>query len=101
MNPGNTVIRKYEISSVHGNATIDSPDTISWNTHSDSITESLTGERSETEVMLDHFCRRVAGGLIPVADLADICHGLELVKAVEESVQTGAAVFLSDEGLRK
>ena len=101
MNPGDTVIRKYKISSVHGNATIDSPDSITWETGGDPITESLAGERSETEVMLDHFCRRVVGGLIPVADLADICHGLELVRAVKQSIQTGDAVFLNDEEPRK
>ncbi len=101
MKPENTVIRKYEISSVHGNATIETSDAITWKTGADSITESLTGERSETEVMLDHFFRRVVGGLIPVADLADICRGLELAKAVEQSVQTGKKVFLNDKGLRK
>ena len=96
MKPGNTVIRKYEISAGHGTATIETSDAITWNSGADFITESLTGERSETEVMLDHFCRRVVGGLIPVADLADICRGLELVKAVEQSVQTGKKVFLNE-----
>ena len=101
MKPGNTVIRKYEISSVHGSATIETSDAITWNSGADSITELLTGERSETEVMLDHFCRRVVGGLIPVADLADICRSIELVHAAKQSIQTGKKVFLNDEGLRK
>jgi predicted dehydrogenase len=95
------IIQRYEITSEQGQATIETSDAIAWNTRSDSIIESLSGERSETEVMLDHFCRRVVGGLIPVADLADICRGLELVKAVKESVQTGKKIFLNDEGLRR
>ena len=98
---GESIIRKYEVHSKQGQATIDSPVAITWNTGAESITESLSGERSETEVMLDHFCRRVVGGLIPVADLADICRGLELVQAVEQSVQTGKKVFLNDEGIRR
>jgi predicted dehydrogenase len=93
---GVSIIRRYAVNSKQGQATIDSPNAISWNTGADSISESLTGERSETEVMLDHFCRRVVGGLIPVADLADICRSLELARAVEESVASGKKVFLSD-----
>jgi len=41
-------------------------------------TESLTADRSEVEVMIDHFCRRLAGGLIPVADISDVCRCLRL-----------------------
>ena len=31
--------------------------------------------------MIDHFCRRLVGGLIPVADISDVCRGLRLVHA--------------------
>ncbi len=47
--------------------------TIEWTTAAGSHSESLAAERSETEVLLDHFCRRVVGGLIPVPDLGDLC----------------------------
>ncbi len=33
--------------------------------------EGLATERTETEVLLDHFCRRAVGGLIPVPSLED------------------------------
>ena len=48
-------------------------------------TESLTADRTEVEVMIDHFCRRLAGGLIPVADISDVCRCLRLVHAAKES----------------
>ncbi len=35
--------------------------------------------------MIDHFCRRLAGGLIPIADISDVCRCLRLVHAAKES----------------
>lgn len=85
----------YEIRCERGTASIRSPVEISWTTGSEVRTESLKSERSETEVMLDHFCRRVVGGLIPVADLADRCRSLLLTQAAEESLRTGRKVWLN------
>lgn len=45
---------------------------IEWTVDGHSQTEELTTERTETEVLLDHFCRRVVGGLIPVPTLEDL-----------------------------
>lgn len=44
--------------------------------------EELQSERDEQQVMLDLFCRRLVGGLIPVADLSDISRALRLVESV-------------------
>lgn len=43
--------------------------------------ETLRSERSENETMLDLFCRRVVGGLIPVADYRDIAQPLSLLQS--------------------
>ena len=43
------------------------------------IVESLAADRPDVEVMLDHFCRRVVGGLIPVPTLDDLCRAFQLV----------------------
>lgn len=91
--PGRTV--SYDIHCERGSASIQSPADISWSTGSEVRTESLQTERSETEVMLDHFCRRVVGGLIPVADLGDVCRSLHLALAAEESHRTGRKVMLN------
>ena len=68
---------------------------LSWVSDGERRVESLVSERSEVEVMLDHFCRRVVGGLIPVADLADICSHLRLIESAERSFTLGKAVRVS------
>ena len=45
--------------------------------------------------MLDHFCRRVVGGLIPVADLADVCGHLRLIESAERSLTVGRPMKVS------
>jgi predicted dehydrogenase len=77
-----------------GEAVVEGAADIFWCNGTDSQTECLTGDRSAVDVMLDHFCRRVVGGLIPVADLNDLCHGLTLTHSVETSLQTGQTVRL-------
>jgi len=55
-----------------GQARLLGPATIEWTADGQQQSEELTAERTETEVLLDHFCRRVVGGLIPVATLEDL-----------------------------
>jgi predicted dehydrogenase len=42
-------------------------------------------ERTEEEIMLDIFCRRVVGGLVPVADLNDVLKPIQLLRSCLES----------------
>lgn len=44
------------------------------------LCERLEQERSDAEVMLDQFCRRLVGGLIPTAGLGDVATALGLVQ---------------------
>jgi len=88
-----------EVQCERGRAILPADADISWATsakpsESESVTESLQSDRPATEVMLDHFCRRVSGGLIPVADIADVCLGLNTARAIDESLLTGASVDL-------
>jgi hypothetical protein len=81
-----------------GEAVIEGPAQIRWKvTGGEMATESLTADRSEVEVMIDHFCRRLVGGLIPVADIADVCRCLRLVHATRESLATSSPVRLNGE----
>lgn len=88
-------IGRPEITCEHGSAVITSPTTLRWETEDGSVEETLTADRDETEVMLDHFCRRVVGGLIPVPDLSDVSRSLELYDAMWTGYDTGAAVSLN------
>ena len=85
----------FEILCARGKAAFTDPLELAWMSDEGERLESLTSERSEVEVMLDHFCRRVVGGLIPVADLADICGHLRLLESAERSIAVGRAVRLS------
>ena len=78
-----------------GTALLQSATTITWTTDGEPIRESLASDRSEVEVMLDHFCRRVAGGLIPVADIADLCYGTRMAQAARDSLDTGEVIRLN------
>ncbi len=81
-----------------GEAMIDGPAQIRWKLTGGEIeTESLTADRSEVEVMIDHFCRRLVGGLIPVADISDVCRCLRLVHATRQSLATSAPIPLNGE----
>lgn len=55
-----------------GQATLLGPTTLEWGDDRNLQSEELTTERTETEVLLDHFCRRAVGGLIPVPSLEDL-----------------------------
>ena len=55
-----------------GEARLLGPTTIEWTADGKQQSEELTAERTETEVLLDHFCRRAVGGLIPVPSLEDL-----------------------------
>jgi predicted dehydrogenase len=86
------------IEAERGTAALQDSCTIRWNAAGDAghAEESLASERSEFEVMLDLFCRRVVGGLIPVADFGDVARGLAIWAACEESWRTGEAVPVRD-----
>jgi predicted dehydrogenase len=81
-----------------GQAVIHGPTQIQWSmTGDEPVVESLTADRSEVEVMIDHFCRRLVGGLVPIADISDVCHCLRLVTAAAESLAAAGPVQLSGE----
>ncbi len=87
---------QHEILCEHGHALIGSAGEICWQygTQSSLETERLAAERADAEVMLDQFSRRVLGGLVPVADVQDVCRALALVAATLQSRATGREASL-------
>ena len=75
-----------------GVATSDNPNHIDWQTETDHATESLTHERSPFEIILDQFCRRAAGGLVPIPSLSEALNGLAVIAAATEALSTRLAV---------
>lgn len=75
-----------------GSATIANSTSITWQTETEQADESLTNERSPFEIVLDQFCRRALGGLLPVPTLIDAVRSLAIVQAATESLSTGRLV---------
>lgn len=86
---------RYRVRCERGEAELLTPSRITWRSDREEADESLNSDRSDVEVMLDHFCRRVVGGLIPVADLEDVRRSFRLARAALESLQTGSPVHLN------
>jgi predicted dehydrogenase len=63
-----------------GSAWIENADHLTWESGSEQKQESLAADRPDVEVMLDHFTRRVVGGLLPVPTLEDVCRACRLVE---------------------
>lgn len=73
---------EIRVKCLKGEVVILSRDELQWRVESDEwIVEQLTSERTPEEIMLDVFCRRVVGGLIPVASLQDILRPVSLLKS--------------------
>jgi hypothetical protein len=70
---------RARVDCLRGTAQIDGPRQVTWESAGEKQSESLSSDRPDVEVMLDHFSRRVVGGLIPVPTLEDLCRAYQLV----------------------
>jgi hypothetical protein len=77
----------HDIQCEHGRAVICDGHEIRWKNgaNTELAAEQLATERSDAVVMLDQFLRRVHGGLVPIANLQDVCRALTFVEAAETS----------------
>lgn len=69
------------------------PADLRWQADDEAVCEPVELERSDVETLIDHFARRVAGGLVPVPGLDDVCRILELLTPHRHVL---AAAFGSD-----
>lgn len=89
----------FSVECERGRAILEGSTEIAWENGSGVGKESLTADRSEAEVMLDKFCRRVLGGLVPAADVLDACRGIALARAIETSLAQGRPVASPWQGI--
>ncbi|HLJ11880.1 MAG TPA: Gfo/Idh/MocA family oxidoreductase [Planctomycetaceae bacterium] len=75
------LILRAEVRCAKGAGLIEGSQQLTWDCDGERKAESLVAERTEVEVMLDHFTRRVVGGLIPVPTLDDLCRAFQLAHA--------------------
>jgi predicted dehydrogenase len=72
-----------------GSADIAGESVIAWRNGERETRDNLASERSSVDLILDQFCRRVVGGLVPVSDLADAARAWRFAEAVAEQWRTG------------
>lgn len=65
----------------------------SWEHHT--RPETLNTDRSEVDVALDLFGRRIVGGVVPVPDLGDVQRSLQLVHSVVKSLDEDREIPLT------
>jgi predicted dehydrogenase len=75
---------RASVECVHGKALLEGPQDMKWDLSGEQFIESLASDRPAIEVMLDHFCRRVVGGLIPIPTFDDLYRVFQLVDAALE-----------------
>lgn len=75
--PNEPTCDEVRIQCENGTARLIGSSRIEWSIDNDSHADGLASERSETEVMLDLFCRRITGNLVPVPDLLDLIRAKE------------------------
>ncbi len=95
---GNTAPGTASVTCENGSVEVETPRRLFWRGRNGSrVAENLDDERAETDVMLDQFCRRVVGGLVPVPDFEDLGRALDVCRAAELSRQSGEAVPVEGE----
>lgn len=78
----------------HGSAEVHGAQELSWRIGHSVSRESLTQDRSAWDLMFDLFGRRLAGGIVPVPDLADVRTALRIRSGVERCGETGESFVI-------
>lgn len=71
---------QIDVECERGHATLIDRTQILWRCATESREETLHEERTEVEILIDQFCRRALGGLIPIGRISDVWHAIELLK---------------------
>ena len=71
---------QIQVECERGRATLVDRTHIAWQSPDESREESLNEERTEIEILIDQFCRRALGGLIPIGRISDLWQAMEVLK---------------------
>ena len=78
-----------DVTCLQGRIEVTSETELRWQTAEQTTGEQLDRDRNGVEVLLDHFARRVVGGLVPVAGLDDVCRILRLLEPYDALLKAG------------
>jgi predicted dehydrogenase len=70
----------------HGDVRLTDAAELDWRSGEHAAHERLDVERSDIEALLDHFARRIVGGLVPVPGLDDVCRILNLLEPHRDAI---------------
>ncbi len=84
---------EFSIRCKHGEARLEAAAQLRWREGGREQIESLSTDRTAVSVAVDHFARRLAGGLIPVPDLGDVCLAARVVTRAAQSRATGGTAL--------
>lgn len=81
---------RRQIKCERGSATVTNGTQISWQSTEGSSDETLSNERSPYEIILDQFCRRALGGLVPVPTVHDALKAIDALQLAMASLGRGS-----------
>jgi predicted dehydrogenase len=76
---------EFSVRGRHGEARLEDAAQLRWRLGGVERSESLSADRAAVSVAIDHFARRLAGGLIPVPDLGDVARAAHVARLAELS----------------
>jgi len=79
--PGDLMIASAQMRCRHGQIFLTGEEKLDWEIDRHRISESLSQDRSASDVMFDLFGRRMAGGLVPVPEISDLVRAHEIRRA--------------------
>lgn len=74
---------RMEVECRNGRAALHSRTDIVWQTDAKPVEEHLHDERTETEILIDQFCRRALGGLNPIGRLSEFARAMQIVESAQ------------------
>ncbi|MFV0443823.1 MAG: hypothetical protein ACK5Q5_09655 [Planctomycetaceae bacterium] len=80
---------EFSLTCKYGEVRLENAVHLRWRTGGQERVESLSTERTAISVALDHFARRLAGGLVPVPTLADLIAAEHEVNLAAQSLAQG------------
>ena len=77
-----SMLTRISVDCEHGSATLSPPLGLDWESAGERLNEDLSADRTDVDVMLDHFTRRALGGLIPVPTFEDVFRVRDFVAVI-------------------
>lgn len=89
--PADTWPLEFAVRGKYGEARLEDAAQVRWREGGREQVESLSADRTAVSVAVDHFARRLAGGLIPVPDLGDVLQADRIAALAARSRAEGGA----------